>query len=1161
MKKRNPSFRIPFRTLSVILTVLLTTQFLSAQTGWYNSNWSFRRPVTVPNPGTTILTGFQVKITLNSSFDFTKALTDGSDIRIAASDGTTLIPFWIEEWNPAGTAASLWVKVPTLPTAGTTIYIYYGNSSPTAPSSTPVETPPVGPFTRAAGNPITPIGAGGNVSLLAENIVFDPVTQHYWMCLANYSTAAISLCWSDTPTNPASWTWGGNVVTTFTNFFSGAPHLLHHNGTWYLFYADRPNLMVATSSNAGGPYTINPTPVLQPTAPTGAWDSFRVDEPYVFQRNDGKWIMIYMADAGGTTEQVGYATADNVGGPYTAYAGNPVIRFGDPGSFDAGTVADPWVYEYHGTYYIGYTVSSTKFAPWQTALATTTDWVGFTKHGVILPAAGTIADQANSFRGALTRIGDEYVFSYTNDGFRMAIATQPVFGAPSSGGVVNDPDEVFDFYDGFSGTSLDVTKWGYTNGTASQVSVNGGNATLTSNSAFIRISGTSSFDMNYIGETRAYHPNQGTFPIIAEVGFASTDFTTVRIVDDFLLGTTYWQRQAKIAPNSDTQHPFYNMAQTADRNWHTFRIYRQSPDIAGFQIDDNPAETTTANVPTVSIPPFLMAYSEGLTNSFVVDWTRVRKWAGADPVTVVGTEEAGGGLSETNSWTGAHPVDGTSFWSDPLNWSENVVPGANTDVTIPDVTYDPVIDAAASCRSITINSGAILTLGGTTTLSVSGDWTNNGAFSPSGSGTVAFNGSTQKIGGSAYHIFFNLAINSSVSATMEANAEIYGDVSVTSGVFDLGTYTVNNSQPAGLLSVSDDASLKIGGTATMPAGYDTYDFAVRSTIEYSGTNQVVGAATYGNLVLSGSGAKSFPAAGLTGITNLSIKGTATATLPNGSTSTTGSLILGGAAALSGSYGSTASAAVNQNNTYFTTGFSGVINHTVLTAGNWVGGTSADWNIAANWVGGIPGASTNVIVPNYAGNQPEISPGSPPAICGDLTVSAGASLTISAGQSLTVSGDLYVSGTLTIESSTMVSNGSLIVAGNSTGNVTYNRLMNTSYDLYHYFAPPVGTSTFPTTGTVWRYDESAGTWVVTSASESGRGYTLEKDIEMLSFTGPLITSNTIIPATSPYADIIDGSVENYNGRHFAGESIDYPLGNYLHCQKPNQLWRRRMEPAG
>ena len=713
--------------------------------------------MTVPNSGTTILTDFQVKITLDNTFNFSKALTDGSDIRIASSNGTTLIPFWIEDWIPTGTTASIWVKVPTIPTEGTTVYLYYGNSIPSTPVSGPVETPPIGPFTRAASNPIVPSGATGS-SLLAENIVFDPVTNLYWLCLANYSQSAISLCSSPTPTNPESWTWSGNVV--FPNvFYSGAPHLLNHNGTWYLFYADRPNIEVATASNVEGPYTVVTTPVLQPSAPTGAWDSYRVDEPYVFQRSDGKWVLIYMGDAGDITEQVGYATADNVGGPYTAYSGNPIIRFGDPGSFDAGTVADPWVYEYHGDYYIGYTVSDTKTSPWETALATTTDWLTFTKHGVILPAAGAPADAVNSFRGALTRIGDTYIFSYTNDGYNMAIATQPVSMAPPS--ITSNPDAVFDFYDGFDRTSLDGTKWGITNGSASQVSVNGVVATLTSGSQFIRISGTSSFGMNYIGETRAYHPNQGTVPIIAEVGFASTDFTTVRIVDDFMLGTTYWQRQAKIAPATDEAHPFYNMAQTADRAWHIFRIYRQSPDIAGYQIDSNPVETTTTNVSTGSLPPFLMTYSEGAANSFIVDWTRVRKWAGADPLTAVGSEEAGSGLPAGNNWTGAHLTNGTD-WFEPSNWSNNVVPGSGTDVIISLVTNQPVINVSgAVCNSILINTGASLGINDPYTLTVSGDWTNNGGSYTAATGTVIFNGSTPTIGGSSSTTFNNLTISSS----------------------------------------------------------------------------------------------------------------------------------------------------------------------------------------------------------------------------------------------------------------------------------------------------------------------------------------------------------------------------------------------------------------
>ncbi len=64
---------------------MLLTTIIVAQADWDNANWSFRRAVTVPNPGTSVLTDFQVKITLNSTFDFAKALSDGSDIRFAAS--------------------------------------------------------------------------------------------------------------------------------------------------------------------------------------------------------------------------------------------------------------------------------------------------------------------------------------------------------------------------------------------------------------------------------------------------------------------------------------------------------------------------------------------------------------------------------------------------------------------------------------------------------------------------------------------------------------------------------------------------------------------------------------------------------------------------------------------------------------------------------------------------------------------------------------------------------------------------------------------------------------------------------------------------------------------------------------------------------------------
>ena len=503
-------------TIMVVLIGLLSARLLNGQ-NWYDANWQYRSAVTIP-PVSAALSDYQVQIKLNvSNFDFAKSLSpDGNDIRITDNDGTSLIPFWIESWTTGN--ASIWVKVPDIPTGGTTIYLYYGNASPTIPTLTAVETPPIGPFTRSPGNPIvpTPYVEGIQNYKIAENIVYDAETKHYWMVLADDGYATINLMWSDTPADPATWNWySGNPVIYNAN----APHIIQDGTTWYIFYADRsiasPWPISVRSSTAGieGPY-LNPVTVLNP-GPAGSWDDYRVDEPYVLKVGS-TWYMVFMGDAGETHEQVGYATASSITGPYTEYSGSPVLAFGD--SYDHGTIADPWVYNYHDTYYIGYTVSGKEHgqSPWKTAVATTTDWVNFSKHGVIFPTAESEAewDHWNSFRGAVTRIEDTYVLSYTGGGagsgipYQMGIATQPVYMSPPTG--INDPDAVFDFYDLFDGSGLDASKWTVMNKEDQrQPYSSGGLLTLNSGTFKTRIFANTSFGMNYIEETRAQHSESG----------------------------------------------------------------------------------------------------------------------------------------------------------------------------------------------------------------------------------------------------------------------------------------------------------------------------------------------------------------------------------------------------------------------------------------------------------------------------------------------------------------------------------------------------------------------------------------------------------------------------------------------------------------------------
>ncbi|HOT16759.1 MAG TPA: DUF2341 domain-containing protein [Bacteroidales bacterium] len=717
------------RVLLILIAGMISAQLLIAQ------GWSYRMPVTVTNPGTSELVDFQVQVFLNGdNFNFAGTLADGSDIRFTSDNGTAQIPFWIEYWDQANDTASIWIKVPSIPVGGTVVYLYYGNPVPTVPSDIIAETPPAGPYTKHPDNPIVPIDdpyiTDGNDAtipgrgLLAENIVYDDVTGHYWMIFANYRSSSVGLVWSDDPSDPAAWHWHSGAVVTSAN----APHLMKHNGTWYIYFSRWPNIRYATSATVNGTFTEPANNIV--LSPSGdLWDQARVDEPYVFQRSDGTWIMLYMGDRGGATEQVGYAYSDNPVGPYTFFDnGNDTITglcipFGELGSFDAGTVADPWVIEYSGTYYIGYTVSPTK-SGWSTAIATTTDWQTFTKHGVILPR-GT---DGNSFRGAVIRIGDEYVFPYTGDSYDMRIATQPVYQMfPNP---VDNPDAVFDFFDDFNADTLNTSKWLYREpNDADQVALGGGLLTLTSTSTanYVRIGATSSFGFGYLGETRGRHPNPSAANMIVEYLFAQslTNFD-LRITDNFTaLGR--WQRyvltdSASFGPPTDT-------------DWHIFSMYRESPGTAGFMIDGS-GVTVSTGVPVANLYPGLMSY--GTSNQFTVDWTRVRKWAGVDPVVSPGAEE-----NLLTQWTGAISND----WNVSGNWTAGVPAGYNT-VLIPASSNEPEIYGPLeinSMNSLTLDPGGALTV--TSDLTINGPLIIHSALAISGSlivngtstGNITFN--------------------------------------------------------------------------------------------------------------------------------------------------------------------------------------------------------------------------------------------------------------------------------------------------------------------------------------------------------------------------------------------------------------------------------------
>jgi len=147
-------------------------------------------------------------------------------------------------------------------------------------------------------------------------------------------------------------------------------------------------------------------------------------------------------------------------------------------------------------------------------------------------------------------------------------------------------------------------------------------------------------------------------------------------------------------------------------------------------------------------------------------------------------------------WTGTTSTD----WFATANWSTGSLPTSTTSVTIPSApTNQPQINASgAVCKDITIDNGATLAMSGTTayTLSVYGNWINNGGFS-SGIGTVCFQGTNelQTISGSAITTFYILEVKAeAIENIVEATSLVafpstptVNPLKITSGTFKLSS--------------------------------------------------------------------------------------------------------------------------------------------------------------------------------------------------------------------------------------------------------------------------------------------------------------------------------------------------------------------------------------
>ncbi|MDB5236000.1 MAG: hypothetical protein JWR44_2993, partial [Hymenobacter sp.] len=139
------------------------------------------------------------------------------------------------------------------------------------------------------------------------------------------------------------------------------------------------------------------------------------------------------------------------------------------------------------------------------------------------------------------------------------------------------------------------------------------------------------------------------------------------------------------------------------------------------------------------------------------------------------------------TWNGSASTD----WGTAANWTPAQVPAANNDVTIPGGTPNqPTVSNAQQARYVTLGSGATLSTANGGTLTVGGNFTNNGGtVTGAGTGVVELNGTAiQTLGGTTVSAFQNLTVGAAAANTA-------GPVAIRRGLVLNGNLTVGSGTP------------------------------------------------------------------------------------------------------------------------------------------------------------------------------------------------------------------------------------------------------------------------------------------------------------------------------------------------------------------------------
>ncbi len=260
------------------------------------------------------------------------------------------------------------------------------------------------------------------------------------------------------------------------------------------------------------------------------------------------------------------------------------------------------------------------------------------------------------------------------------------------------------------------------------------------------------------------------------------------------------------------------------------------------------------------------------------------------------TGGCGGTVASSASFTVTTPSTGTmtSYAGDYVwsglqsgdfgtiaNWYQYTTTGYTVAPSAPNSTIGILIPAAGTCvvnqptissgtvslDSLTILSGATLTVGSAATVNVGDNFTNNGTLVADAASTFNFTGSTnQSIAGSSSSTFGNVTINKSSisnSVTMATDATTLGTLTLTSGKLIVAggkTLSIGNTSANGIITGGSSSSYIVAydnGTtigklqrAINTAASTTYVFPIGDLSSYTPVNYTLTTGTLSNANVS-----------------------------------------------------------------------------------------------------------------------------------------------------------------------------------------------------------------------------------------------------------------------------------------------------------------------